>query len=652
MQRSMTLGKFYLGRIRLFTIIHRGEIIPRTISKSIVVGIVLMFLCYPVLACTTFIVTKGASADGSAYVGHTNDGFGAGVVGTRVVSEMTQLVYIPPADHPPGSMRMIQYDPNSGSDEPSDAKTTDDALVAYIPEVNHTYGYYTGAYGILNEHQLMIGECTDYAKVQPSFDKTKRIFYSAELANVAAERTTTAREAVQLIGSLIDQYGYYGTGETLPIADPNEAWVIEMAGGTPDGTGGLWVAQKVPDGTVFVAANTFRIRDVDPNNPDMLYSKNLFAAAQANGWWDPSQGKLDWLKTVSGGEYSHPYYSLARVWSLYSRMAPSQHFSPFVNDTYSRNYPFSVKPDKPLTLQDAFALFRDHYEGTVFDLTKGEAAGPFGNPYRWRGPFDKHDLLTPGEVKPGAWPRAVSEMFCGYSYIVQGRNWLPDPVGGVVWFGFAQPSETVYMPFYAGGNAVPIGFRDTNRSEFSRASAWWAFNYVTNWATINYRLMSQDIRAEQQKIENKELASQAEVEKKALDILKTNGEAACAQYLTNYSTTNSRQTISTWWNFADTLVAKYSNQLVNDPVNGTSETVGYPDWWLEETGYQYGPRVYDYQGLQNTTGLVYVNKTVYTAPGNELAYIQETQRRQSEEGSSGLLNINSDLFTRLFSRTR
>jgi len=593
---------------------------------------VLLMICPPVFACTTFIVTKGASADGSAYVGHTNDGFGAAVVGPSVQNEMSQLIYVPPADHPPGALRAVRFDPNSGSDEPAAAKTDADAAVAYIPQVNHTYGYLTGAYGIINEHQLMFGECTDYTKVQPSFDAKKRIMYSSELSNIALERTTTAREAVELIGSLIDKYGYYGTGETLPVSDPNESWVIEMAGGTPDGTGGLWVAEKVPDGEVFVAANTFRIRDIDPNDPNILYSKNLFSAAQANGWWDPSQGKLDWLKTVSGGEYSHPYYSLARVWSLYHRIAPSENFSPFVNDTYSRDYPFSVRPDQKLSTADTFALFRDHYEGTVFDLTTGPAAGPFGNPYRWRGPFDKHDLLTPGEIKPGAWPRAVSEMFCGYSYIVQGRSWLPDPVGGLAWFGFAPPSETVYMPFYAGVTSVPEEFSNTNRSVFDHNSAYWAFNFVANWATINYNLMSRDIRAQQQQIELKELGSQRATESKALAILATDGDAAARKYLTGYSTTNADDTVNAWWQFSDSLVVKYSNQMVTDAANGSSQTPGYPDWWLNETRYQYGPRVYDYEGLQHVPDLVYTNQTVNTTPGNELNYIIETQRAPSTGG--------------------
>ncbi|MEI7857679.1 MAG: C69 family dipeptidase [Methanomicrobiales archaeon] len=378
----------------------------------------LVFLFSPALACTSFIVTPGASADGSMYVGHTNDGFGAGVSGHEVVNETTRLVYVPAADHPDNAMRAVYFDPNSGSDEPTSIKEAQAKPLAYIPEVKHTYGYFTGSYGIINEHQLMSGEVTTGAKVQPASDPQNRIFYSSELSNIALERTRTAKDAVTLVGQLIDQYGFYGTGETLLFADPKEAWVIEMCGGTSDGKGGLWAAQKIPDGEIFVTANTFRIREIMPGNPDQMYSARLFPSAKKNGWWNESMGNLDWLKTVSNGEYSHPYYSLARVWSLEHRIAPSLNLSPYVTDTYSKAYPFSLAPDKKLTTADAFALFRDHYEGTVWDLTTGPAAGPFGDPYRWRGPFDDHGPITLGEVKPGAWPRAVSEMFCGYSYIL------------------------------------------------------------------------------------------------------------------------------------------------------------------------------------------------------------------------------------------
>ena len=600
-------------------------------NRFLVFLLALILLCSPALACTSFIITPGASADGSMYVGHTNDGFGAGVVGHKVANESSQIIYVPAADHPQGAMRAVNYDPNSGSDEPTSVKEAQSKPLAYIPEVKHTYGYYTGSYGIINEHQLMSGEVTTGAKVQPASDPKNRIFYSSELSNIALERTRTAKEAVTLIGQLINQYGYYGTGETLLFGDPNEAWVIEMCGGTPDGKGGLWVAQKIPNGEIFVTANTFRIRDVVPGNPDQMYSASLFPAAKANGWWNESEGNLDWLKTVSNGEYSHPYYSLGRVWSVQSRIAPSRNFTPYVTDTYSREYPFSLAPDKKLSTADAFSLFRNHYEGTVWDLTTGPAAGPFGNPYRWRGPFDDHGPIVFGEVKPGAWPRAVSEMFCGYSYINQGRSWLPDPIGGIAWFGFAQPAETLYIPFYAGGTSVPAEWSDTDRSTFSRDKAWWAFNYVTNWATLNYRAMSGDIRARQQAIEQRQFADQPVLEENARQLYYTKGEDAARAYLTAYSTGNAQANMDDWWKLSDQLVVKYSNLMVSDFANGTTALPGYPDAWLQDNEYQYGPRIYDAKDLQNVIGLAYVNVTVDTMPGNELNLIRETQRTNVTE---------------------
>ena len=605
--------------------------------KFIALFVALIFLCNPVLACTSFIITPGASADGSMYVAHTNDGFGSGVVGHAFVNESTVLAYVPAADHAPGSMRAVYFDPTSGSDEPTKAANAETTPLGYIPEVNHTYAYFTGSYGIMNEHQLMAAEVTTGGKIEPSADAEKRLFYTSELSNIALERCKTAKEAVTLVGQLIDQYGYYGTGETLLFGDTKEAWVIEICGGTPDGKGGLWVAQKVPDGTVFVTANSFRIRDVIPGNPDQMYSANLFTVAKENGWWNESQGNLDWLPTVSYGEYSHPYYSLSRLWSLYHRLAPSQNFTPYVTDTYSEAYPFSVKPDKLLTTADAFALFRDHYEGTVFDLTNGSAAGPFGNPYRWRGAFDDHGQFAAGEVKPGAWPRAVSEIFCGYSYINQGRSWLTDSVGGITWFGFAPPAETVYIPFYAGITSVPAEWSVTDRSTFSRDYAWWAWNYVTNWATINYRAIIVDIKANQQGIENRQFADQPIIEKTAQQLYATQGEDAARAYLTNYSATNAEANREAWWGLSDRLIVKYSNMMVNDFANDTTYLTGYPNEWLQNVSYQYGPRIYEYPELQEVQGLAYVNETVYTTPGNELNLIKTTQRMNISQSIMGIL---------------
>ncbi|VVB73003.1 Peptidase family C69 [uncultured archaeon] len=586
--------------------------------------------------CTIFVVTPGASADGSMFTGHTNDGFGPGVVGHEVSDEGNKLVYIPAADHKPKTKRLVQYDPNSGSDDQSGGDNTDAPQVSYIEEVDHTFGYLTGSYGIMNEHQLMSSECTDFAKMEPDYIAGERIFYSSELSNIAMERCKLAREAVELVGSLIDQHGVYGTGETLIFADTKEAWVLEMCGCEPKmfkackGCKGLWVAKKVPDGQVFVASNTFRIREVDTEDPDMLYSGKLHDVARELGW--DGRGKVDWLKTFSTGEYSHPYYSLARLYSVYRRLAPSRNFSPYVMDTWSREYPFSLVPDRKRTLEDTLQIFRDHYEGTVYDLTTGLAAGPYGNPYRDDGPFDAHDLFTPGEIKLGSWPRPVSAIFCSYSYITQARSWLLDPIGGVCWFGFAQPSETCYIPVYAGANSLPQEFNCGKRSIFDHSSGWWAFNFTTNWAMLRYCQMIEDIKLEQKRIEDEELSRQKAIDEKALEIYHAKDGIACTKFLTDYCSRNALSVISDWWKLSDMLVVKYSNGLVNDVQNGVIESTkkGYPNEWLSKVGYQYGPRIYQYKELQEIGCVEYVGKIENVLPGTELEYIKKHQTCQSE----------------------
>ena len=278
----------------------------------------------------------------------------------------------------------------------------------------------------MNEHQLTIGECTDLAKVHPEPEPGKRIFYSSELSRVALERTKTSREAVKLMGGLIETYGYYGTGETLLVGDPNESWVMEMAGCDMDGSGGVWVAQRVPDDKIFVAANQFRIREIDPNSPDIMFSKNIFEIAEKKGWWKPSDGKLDFAKVYGDGEFHHPYYSLRRVWRAMSLLAPSLGLSPWAEDAFTKDYPFAVKPDKKVTVEDIAAIHRDNYDGTEFDLTVGLAAGPFGNPTRYEGNAesvaDSEGKLT---TLVGEFERPLDIYRCVYSYVAQSAAGCP-----------------------------------------------------------------------------------------------------------------------------------------------------------------------------------------------------------------------------------
>jgi dipeptidase len=570
--------------------------------KKVILAVLVLTVLSAVTAraCTTLLVTKEASEDGSVMVGHSDD------------SELfdQRLVYVPAADHKPGSLRPVYYDASALGDKPEyhayelrryvgtdrgpvydEPDQPQSIPLGYIPQVEHTFAYYEGSYAIMNEHQVMFGECTDGTKIQPDPIPGKLIFYSAELSRVAAERCTTARQAVELIGNLIETFGYYGTGETLPIGDTEEGWILEMAP-SPEGKGGLWVAKKVPEGEVFFAANELRIREIDPDDPDTLYSKDLHAIAQKHGWWKPEDGKLDWLRAVSLGEYSHPYYSLRRVWRLQSKVAPSKAQSPWVEDGFTKKFPFTITPDQKLSVRDVMDLYRDYYQGTEFDLSKGVAAGPFASPYRYPGPMDAggSDTGDPNAKLKGGWERPISIFRCGFSYICQARGWLPDPIGGLVWFGPDEPMSTAYVPFYVGVTRIAKPYYTVDTSNFSQDSAWWAFNFVANWAGLKYSYMIKDIRQKQDEIELAALESIKEMDRNALALYKQD-PAKVAPLLTEYCETQANQVVAEWWKLAWELVARYDDGYVNAPGKMAQE-VGYPKDWYEKTDWSNGPTSY------------------------------------------------------------
>jgi len=524
-------------------------------------------------ACTTVIVTKGASVDGSVMTSHSCD---CGECDFR-------YVYIPAADFEAGSKRPVYpfhepYPRYVGKDM---GPTYDDPNFApyeplgYIDQVEHTFAYYEAAYGVINEHQVAIGECTCSAKVYAQPVAGECIFDIAALSKVALERCTTARDAVQLMGDLAVEYGYYGWGETLTVTDPNEAWVFEVCA-SPDKKSALWAAKKVPDGEVFVEANIFRIRELDPENPDIMFSPNLIEVATEAGWYDPSTGPIDWMATVSTGEYSQPYYSLRRIWRVLDRVAPSKEFSPWVEDGFTTDYPFSVVPDEKLSVADVISLFRDFYEGTEFDLTEGLAAGPFGNPNRYSGS---------SKLIKGSWERAISIFRCDYVFVTQARNWLPDPIGGVVWFGAAAPHESILVPLYCGINDVPYAFDHGNLHEFDADVAGWAMNFMGNWAELKFSYMYPEIQALQQEIEGKLFAVQPAIEAAAAQLYEVDPEL-CKEFLTDYVANVTNRVMEDVWDFNRYLITKYRDGYINVPNVGSS--AGYPDWWLNAVGYDEG----------------------------------------------------------------
>ena len=550
------------------------------------------------LACTTTIVGKKASADGSVMVSHSDDGLGD-----------ARLVYVPAKDHKPGSMRPVYYSHCALDFKPQWGGTVSHRIVdgkraplydtkgdpksvplGFIPQVAHTYAYFDANYGIMNEHQLSIGECTDKAKVEPEPAPGKRLFYSAELSRVALERCKTAREAIKLMGALIDKYGYYGTGETLTVADANEGWVFEMAGYDKDGTDGVWVAQRVPDDGFFVSSNQFRIRDIKPGDPDMMYSANIFDAAKKMGWWKPSDGPLDWTRVYGDGEFHHPYYSLRRVWRAQSLAAPSLRLPAWVQGPFTRAYPFAIKPDQKLAVADIFAIHRDNYEGTEFDLTKGLAGGPFGDPNRYEGGAESAGDSPLSTVK-GNFERPLNIYRCVYAYVNQSRSWLPPAIGGLTWFGPDRPATSTLMPFYAGATNLPRPIQTSDILKYDRGSMWTAFNYVANQVELKYSFMSKDLRAVRDGFESRFFGLQKDLEAKALALWTRGDKKAAKALLTKHSDKQAADVLKSWWTLSEQLYVRYNDGYRNDK-DGIAQPVFYPAWWLKLVGYEQGPLSY------------------------------------------------------------
>lgn len=556
------------------------------------------------LACTTMIITPGASADGSMMVTHSDDD----ELGDQ------RLIFVP-AKEQAGSRkiypeayaypRIVTNDRGPAYDTKGYPPTEPVGTVPYADiwkilgrEQKTSLAYFDGNYGIMNEKNLMMGECTNAANYEPKANpkagsgQPQRLFYSSELSRIALENCTTAREAVTLMGGLVDKYGVYDTGETLLVADENEGWVFEMCA-LPDTTyHSAWVAKRVPDGEFFVAANTFRIREVIRDDPDNFrYSKLLHPGLKKLKWWDEkTQGPVDWLRAVSPGEYNHPYYSLRRVWRAMDRVNPDLGLSPWVKDTYTTDYPFSIRPKSGIDVAKVFSLYRDHYEGTQFDLTKGAAAGPYGDPHRFVGPYDGNQNNVDADKKfYGAWERSISVFYQGYTYVCQTRPKAPEYTKGVVWFGPDVSYTTCFTPFFARAAQLPRPYQTGSSQQFDPASAWWHFDLLGNWSRLNFQRMTEvDIKPVQRELEDAAMQDFLAMDQTVAG--KTDEESL--RLITEFGFNTASRVLDRWRDLTFTLFAKYSDGYVNIP--GTPvRAIGYPSDWLDTTNYKDGPISYD-----------------------------------------------------------
>ncbi|MEA3285034.1 MAG: C69 family dipeptidase [Synergistota bacterium] len=536
----------------------------KALVKSLLLGLAGTFMASAALACTPIGAGRSATVDGSVMVSHTCDGW-----------YDNRIQIIPGQTFEAGATTPVYQDVCHGTQPTRPLKKVLD-----IPQVEKTYTYFHIGYPFMNEHQLVFGEDTWsgrdelYAKDGAFWIETLEIF--------GLQRAKTAREAIKVMGELAEEYGYGDGGETLIIADTKELWVFDICGpgmlwnkdsGKP---GAIWAARRVPDDHVVVCANRSRIGVIDFEDKDnFMYSSNVTDLAKEMGWWKPGS-PFNFSEAYNPNPYGSGHYQSIREWRGFNLLAPSKNFE---LTSQKSHYPFSAKPDKKVAVKDIMAIYRDHLEGTEYDLTKGMAAGPFGNPHRWPTPKD----VRPEGKKDKDWPRAISMFRCSYSFVSQSREWLPDPVGGVLWFGQDAPDTTIYVPLYCGVTKVPAGWSEGKRHEFDPNSAWWAFNFVNNWAQLRWDSMIKDVNAEQQKWEKEFFMQQNSVEKEAVDLYKKDPKKAVA-YLTDYTYGNMEKVQNAMWGLAWKLVGKYQDGYIMTP-EGKQQSVGYPTWWLEAVGF-------------------------------------------------------------------
>ena len=498
-------------------------------------------------ACTSLLVTAGASADGSVIITYTCDG-----------EFHPRLRYYPAADHDPA--------------EPLEIRDWGGKLRGTIREVPHTYA----VVGLMNEHQLTITEST--AGGRPELVNPDGLLHYWDLMRLALQRARTARQAITVMTELAAEYGYRSEGESISIADPREAWILEIFGPGPSGQGAEWVALRVPDGYVACHANKARIGEFPLDDPEnCVYSDNAVTFAVERGYYDPQSGApFRFCEVYCPATPKSRRYADTRVWSFFRRIAPPQNFSPDYHRAVdgAKPYPLWIRPEKKLSLADVFSLMRDHFEGTDYDMRRGLDAGPHGTPNRWR-PI--HWTVNGVEH---AWERPISTQQTGFTCVAQMRSWLPDPVGGVYWYGVDDTYTTCYVPFYCGIDTLPESYTTGGLGAFSWESAWWTFNFVANYANVRYSYMIEDIQAVQKELEGKLLALQPAVEKTAVALAESNPELM-TRFLTDYSVSHAELVVKRWRRLGEHLLTKYNDGYIKDE-NGIPQERGYPDAWLHK----------------------------------------------------------------------
>ncbi|HEX2968914.1 MAG TPA: C69 family dipeptidase [Bacteroidales bacterium] len=536
-------------------------------------------------ACTNFLITKGASKDGSVMISYSAD--------SHVL--YGELYFWPEKNWPKGTMADV-YEWDTGK------------FMGKIPQVPHTYS----VIGNMNQHQLSIGETT-FGGREELADSTAIVDYGS-LIYITLQRAKNAREAIATFSQLVSNYGYASTGESFSIADANEAWILELIGKGPGNKGAVWVARRIPDGYISGHANhpritTFPLADgiksitskqLDKiNNPEVetVYAYDVIDVARNHGWFTGQDKDFSFSDVYAPMDFSAARFCEARVWSGFNMVNSDmgKYLDYAMGENLKNRMPLWIKPDNKLSPKDMIGMMRNYYQGTPMDMTKDVGAGPYGSTVRWR-PME-------WEVDGVRYihERAISTQQTGFSFVAQSRSWLPDPVGGIFWFGVDDTYYTVYSPMYCGITKVPETFAVGNGDmmTFSDNSAFWVFNQVTNFAYTRTRLLIGDLQKKQSELENGYFAETQDIDKKAATMYKENPSNA-VNYLTEYSVNAGNKTVSEWKDLYKFLFVKYMDGNVKEKrplpagykyVNPSVSQPGYGDEWnriiVKMTGDKY-----------------------------------------------------------------
>ncbi len=537
--------------------------------KKIVLLLSVLFLIFTIIngnlqACTNFLVTKGASTDGSTFITYTADSH----------TLYGELYFWPAADYPPGTMMdIIEWDSQR--------------LLGQIPQVPHTYN----VVGNMNEFQLAIGETTFGGRPELA-DSTAKMDYGS-LIYLALQRARNSREAIKVMTQLVEEYGYVSEGESFSISDPNEVWIMEMIGKGVGNKGAVWVAVRIPDGYVSGHANQSRITTFPLNDTmNCYYSKDVISFAKSKGYFKGKDEEFSFCDAYAPVDFEAARFCEARVWSLFNKVSSGmgKYLDYAKGENLKNKMPLWVKPTNKISVYDVMNAMRDHYEGTPLDMTKDWGAGAYSCPVRWRPlTFKVGDKKYFNE-------RAISTQQTGFSFVTQSRSSLPNEVGGIFWFGVDDNYTTVYSPIYTSITKVPPNYAVGNGDMmvFSDSSAFWIFNQVSNFAYTRYKDMIKDIQPVQKELEQGYLNSIAEVDKNAMELYAQDPQKA-KDYLTEYSLTVGKNTFNRWKQLYGFLFTKYMDGNIKFPVNGSRvpkvTQPGYgEDWYKElvkETGERY-----------------------------------------------------------------